>query len=103
MRARAPRLAPSSRWIASLAWLVLASSGCYVAHQRDVGTDARVPPTVDAAAPVDAGPLDAGRLCGCPGDPAAEVCRLPEMCCPVTLSCEDPSRFRCTGSTRRCD
>ncbi|MDQ3036753.1 MAG: hypothetical protein M3Y87_30450 [Myxococcota bacterium] len=82
------------------------ASGCYTTHVRDGDPPPRVDGSLlDArvASPDDAGPLDAGRLCGCPGDPAAEVCRLPEMCCPATRTCENPASFRCTGSAPSCD
>jgi hypothetical protein len=65
---------------------------CYAHHERDAASG-------DAGAERDA---DAGRLCGCPGSPTARVCVLPLMCCPATLTCEDPASFRCTGSTPSC-
>ncbi len=90
MRARTALL------LAALA--VALASGCYRTHVR--GTE----PARDAGPVPDAPRADAAeRLCGCPGDPAAEVCRLPEMCCPATRTCEDPARFRCTGSAPACD
>jgi hypothetical protein len=80
--------------------------GCFQSHPRaevvgDVGAldasrDAGVRDTSR-----DAGRDASGRLCGCPG---REVrCVLPEMCCPATRTCEDPSRFNCTGSAPRCE
>lgn len=58
----------------------------------DVPTDAPRDAARDA-------PMDLGRPCGCPGTPGFQYCQLPRMCCPVTRTCEDPSRFNCSGST----
>ena len=91
------------RWIDVLALgavgVSAVATGCYRSHVRDV--DAR-DSGADVASARDAGPDDAGRLCGCPDDPRAEVCALPEMCCPVTGTCENPARFLCSGSIRTC-
>ncbi len=77
-------------------------TGCFASHQRATpGRDAS-PGSADDAGPLDAGwAIDAGPPlpCFCEG---ATPCTLPRMCCPVTGTCEDPSRFRCTGSTMSC-
>jgi hypothetical protein len=86
-------------WVPRVALVAVWASmaGCYLAHSPESGS-------LDGgrdAGRVDAGVFDAGRPCGCPGREV--VCRLPEMCCPATETCENPASFSCTGFGDPCE
>lgn len=83
---------------------LLCLAGCYASHsvgEEDSGI-ARDVSVRDVSAPdVSLPDVSVPATCGCPGREVA--CSLPEMCCPVTRTCENPSTFRCSGTSVDCD